>query len=45
VATLASGDIVTLIPEGQATVVCNVTGSSLPAGQPKPVALNAGSQW
>ncbi len=34
VATLASGDVVTLVAEGGATVICNVTGTGLPSGQP-----------
>ena len=45
VAVLASGNRCPLLPEGTATVVCNVTGTGLPAGQPTPVAINSGSQW
>ena len=45
VAVLASGDRASLMSEGYATVVCNVTGTGLPSGQPTPVSLNAGSQW
>ena len=40
VAKLANNDLVNLISEGLATVVCNVTGTGLPAGQPSPVAVN-----
>ena len=45
VAVLASGDRASLLPEGSATVICNVTGTGLPSGQPTPVSVNAGSQW
>jgi len=45
VATLANGDIFPLIPDGLATVVCNVAGSGLPAGQPVPIAPNVAAQW
>ncbi len=45
VATLASGHKYPILPEGSATVVCNVTGTGLPVGQPTPVAIKAGSLW
>ncbi len=36
-ATLANGDIYPILPEGSATVICNVGGTGLPAGQPVPI--------